>query len=469
MAALQLTHEDLECKLKNIHGKIYSETYAIDKIVTGALNIEGKGKNADKILDAIVDAFCLLDICYDKLQVTPYWLNSFSSYVYSAFITANYGLRLLEDLSSQKNFESAKSIIPLEPVDFTKNFPLPREEMLTSAVKFLKRTDQPVIVNLTNYFNWMRDQALSQLPVFEAKNPNQIPNLKVIIDNDFEISGFSKPMAAIKKASNGNGWDDIGGYTEVVEYFKDLELLMDNHDRIVNAKLLKPTEVVPKAILMIGPPGTGKSTMAKIFCHQIDIPYFYISASDIGDAYQNSAKNQLQAKFNDAADPIKNGAYRYSIMFLDEMDAYLMKKGTDSRDDNKAVSVFCENVKGLQDVNGVIVLGATNHPELLEPAVYDRFRSNFLYVPAPDLETSISISNVHLKGRENSLSEKDLRYILVKSGYYSNDGKNDSDWTGRRIAGLIENTYRRFAIDWVKGSSSSAPGIEDYLRQLPRS
>ncbi|HYW26219.1 MAG TPA: ATP-binding protein [Terriglobales bacterium] len=151
----------------------------------------------------------------------------------------------------------------------------------------------------------------------------------------------------------------------------------------------------PRGVLLYGPPGTGKTLLARALAHEAGARFLHVRASDVVSKWYGEAEKRMQSAFDRAR------AEAPTVMFFDEIDALARNRELAHEATHRIVSTFLENMDGLREVEGVIVLAATNRPEavdeaLLRPGRFDRL----VEVPLPVREDRRAIFRVHMRRAE---------------------------------------------------------------------
>lgn len=202
--------------------------------------------------------------------------------------------------------------------------------------------------------------------------------------------GMGKSNAKIfVKPTNGIKFSDVAGedeakdsLQEVVEYLHDPSKYRD-----IGAKM-------PKGILLVGPPGTGKTMLAKAVAGESEVPFFSISGSEFVEMFVGMGAAKVRDLFKQAKEKAP------CIVFIDEIDAIGKKRGGGALGGNdereQTLNQLLTEMDGFEDNAGVIILAATNRPESLDPALTRPGRfDRQVPVTLPDLEGRISILKVH--------------------------------------------------------------------------
>ena len=228
--------------------------------------------------------------------------------------------------------------------------------------------------------------------------------------------GKSKAKAYVQKET-GITFKDVAGQDEAKESLQEVVDFLHNPGKYtaIGAKL-------PKGALLVGPPGTGKTLLAKAVAGEAQVPFFSLSGSDFVEMFVGVGSSRVRDLFEEAK---KNAP---CIIFIDEVDA--IGKSRDSRyggndEREQTLNQLLAEMDGFDTSKGLLILAATNRPEVLDPALLrpGRFDRRVI-VDRPDLKGRVSILKVHAKNV--SLDETvDLDAIaLATSGAVGSDLAN---------------------------------------------
>lgn len=158
---------------------------------------------------------------------------------------------------------------------------------------------------------------------------------------------------------------------------------------------------IPKGVLMVGPPGTGKTLLAKAVAGEADVPFFSISGSDFVEMFVGTGASRVRDMFRTAQ---KNAP---CILFIDEIDAVGRQRGAGMGGGNdereQTLNQLLVEMDGMSDNNGIVVIAATNRPDVLDPALRrsGRFDRN-ITVSLPDVKGREEILKVHAENKHLS-------------------------------------------------------------------
>ena len=203
--------------------------------------------------------------------------------------------------------------------------------------------------------------------------------------------GMGKSSAKIYvKSSDGIKFSDVAGEDEAKENLKEIVDYLHNPD-----KYKKIGASMPKGLLLVGPPGTGKTMLAKAVAGEANVPFFSMSGSEFVEMFVGMGASKVRDLFQQAKEKAP------CIVFIDEIDAIGKKRdgqigGNDERE--QTLNQLLTEMDGFEGNTGVIILAATNRPETLGPALLRPGRfDRRVPVELPDLKGREEIIRVHAK------------------------------------------------------------------------
>ncbi|HEX2046702.1 MAG TPA: ATP-dependent zinc metalloprotease FtsH, partial [Acidimicrobiales bacterium] len=186
---------------------------------------------------------------------------------------------------------------------------------------------------------------------------------------------------------------DVAGADEAVEELQEIKEFLE-----APTKFLAMGAKIPKGVLLFGPPGTGKTLLARAVAGEAGVPFFSISGSDFVEMFVGVGASRVRDLFEQA----KNSAP--AIVFVDEIDAVGRHRGAglggghDERE--QTLNQLLVEMDGFDTKSGVILIAATNRPDILDPALLRPGRfDRQIVVDRPDLEGRKAILNVHAKNK----------------------------------------------------------------------
>jgi len=204
--------------------------------------------------------------------------------------------------------------------------------------------------------------------------------------------GFGKSKAKMLTEKHGRvTFDDVAGIDEAREELQEIvEFLRDPH------KFSRLGGKIPKGALLVGSPGTGKTLLARAIAGEAGVPFFTISGSDFVEMFVGVGASRVRDMFDQAK---KNAP---CIVFIDEIDAVGRSRGAGLGNQNdereQTLNQLLVEMDGFEANEGIIIIAATNRPDVLDPALLRPGRfDRQVVVPRPDIEGRVKILEVHMK------------------------------------------------------------------------
>ncbi len=242
--------------------------------------------------------------------------------------------------------------------------------------------------------------------------------------------GMGKSNAKVYvQSSEGIRFDDVAGedeakenLTEIVEYLHD-----PGKYREIGASM-------PKGVLLVGPPGTGKTMLAKAVAGESNVPFFSMSGSEFVEMFVGMGASKVRDLFKQAKEKAP------CIVFIDEIDAIGQKRdgrvmGNDERE--QTLNQLLTEMDGFEENNGVILLAATNRPESLDPALLRPGR----------FDRRVPVELPDLKGREDILKVHARKVRMEKGVDYQKIARMASGASGAELANIVNEAALRAVRD----------------------
>ena len=247
-------------------------------------------------------------------------------------------------------------------------------EQMSPFLSFLLSWVLPIAI-----FSWV-GQRMSKKIMEKAGGPNSM------------MFGMGKSNAKVYvKSSDGIKFADVAGEDEAKENLTEIVDYLHSPD-----KYKEIGASMPKGILLVGPPGTGKTMLAKAVAGEANVPFFSMSGSEFVEMFVGMGASKVRDLFKQAKEKAP------CIVFIDEIDAIGQKRnsgkmgGNDERE--QTLNQLLTEMDGFEGNNGVIILAATNRPESLDPALTRPGRfDRRVPVELPDLKGREAILKVHAK------------------------------------------------------------------------
>jgi transitional endoplasmic reticulum ATPase len=257
------------------------------------------------------------------------------------------------------------------------------------------------------------------------------PSAVVYIVEDTVVEVREQPVRpeAISEGVPRVTWEDIGDLEEVKQKIREIVELPLKHPELFERLGIEP----PKGILLYGPPGTGKTLLAKALANEIGAYFISINGPEIMSKFYGESEERLRKVFDEAQ------ANAPAVIFIDEIDSIAPKREEVVGEvEKRVVAQLLALMDGLKERGKVIVIGATNRPEALDPALRRPGRfDREIEIPPPDKRARREILAVHTRNMPLS-DDVDLDKIAeITHGY-----------TGADLAALVKeaamNALRRF-------------------------
>jgi len=222
------------------------------------------------------------------------------------------------------------------------------------------------------------------------------PQGPVIVNEETEVRINKEPMKEIKNVPNIT-YDDVGGLKDTIQKVREMIELPLRHPEIFERLGIDP----PKGILLYGAPGTGKTLLAKAVANESDAEFYYVGGPEIISKFVGESEERLRKLFAEAQENAP------SIIFIDEIDAIAPKREEVTGEvEKRLVSQLLTVMDGLKARGEVIVIGATNRPDSIDPALRRPGRfDREIEIGVPDKNDRKEILHIHVR---NMPLEKDV-------------------------------------------------------------
>mgnify|MGYP000591576549 FL=1 len=250
----------------------------------------------------------------------------------------------------------------------------------------------------------------------------------------FGMGGGSKSNAKVYvKSVDGIKFKDVAGEEEAKELLQEIVDFLHNPEkyREIGAKM-------PKGALLVGPPGTGKTMLAKAVAGEADVPFFSISGSEFVEMFVGMGAAKVRDLFKQANEKAP------CIVFIDEIDAVGKKResgqigGNDERE--QTLNQLLSEMDGFDGSKGVVILAATNRPESLDPALLRPGR----------FDRRIPVELPDLKGREDILKVHAAKIKIADNVDFNAIARTAAGASGAELANIVNEAALRAVRDGRK-------------------
>ncbi|XP_022716159.1 proteasome-associated ATPase-like isoform X2 [Durio zibethinus] len=250
-------------------------------------------------------------------------------------------------------------------------------------------------------------------------------------------------------------WDNIAGYEQQKREIEDTILLALNspqvYDDIARGTRRKFESNRPRAVLFEGPPGTGKTSCARVIANQVGVPLLYVPLEIVMSKYYGESERLLGQVFS-LADQLPDGA----IIFLDEVDSFATARDGEIHETTRRIlSVLLRQIDGFEQDKKVVVIAATNRKQDLDPALISRFDSMIVF-GLPDEQNRLEIAAQYAK----HLTESELAELA----------RVTDEMSGRDIRDACQQAERSWASKIIRGEATtdkeqpSLPPLDEYMK-----
>jgi len=274
------------------------------------------------------------------------------------------------------------------------------------------------------------------------------PRGPAVVVEDTEVIVFDEPVGEVPRVT----FEDIGGLDDVIQKLRDMVELPFKYKKIFSKLGIEP----PKGVLLYGPPGCGKTLLAKALANELNAYFLVINGPEIMSKFYGESEQRLREIFKLA----KKKAKKYpAIIFIDEIDAIAPKRDEVTGEvEKRVVAQLLALMDGLESRGDVIVIAATNRPNAIDPALRRPGRFDVeIEIPMPDKKARYEILRVHTR----RLQEAGL---LSPSIDLEKIAEMTHGFTGADLAALVKEAFMRALKRAITKCSECTP--EELMSQL---
>lgn len=231
-----------------------------------------------------------------------------------------------------------------------------------------------------------------------------VPTEIVLITETTKLNVSEKPISETETGMPGVSYEDIGGLSDAIQRIREMVELPLKHPELFIKLGIDP----PKGVLLHGPPGTGKTLIAKAVANESDAHFIPIQGPEIMSKFYGESEARLREIFKEAEDNAP------SIIFIDEIDAIAPKREEVTGEvERRVVAQILALMDGLESRGETIVIGATNRPNALDPALRRPGRfDREIEIGVPDKNERLEILQIHTR-RMPGIEEVDREKLAI--------------------------------------------------------
>ena len=250
-----------------------------------------------------------------------------------------------------------------------------------------------------------------------------------------------------KEVKKGQGFSSIAGMQDLKDMIKlDVIDALNEKERYAEYGL-----TIPNGMLLYGPPGCGKTFFAEKMAEEIGFNFYQIKPSDIQSKWVNASQENIKKLFDEARENAP------SIIFVDELDALVPNRDNSSVNhmNTSAVNEFLAQMNNCGD-DGVFIIGATNRPNSIDPAILRAGRlDKLIYLPPPDFDARRLMFKLYLKKRPTDLGLDYKGFATATENYVSSDIKFLCDEASRMALKQKSRISKEIILETIKNNKPS--------------
>ena len=311
-------------------------------------------------------------------------------------------------------------------------------------------------------------RVLPEIDIEAEEIPAEVlENLKVTMDDflealkNIEPSAMREVLVEVPKVR----WDDIGGLEHAKQELREAIEWPLKYPELFKALNIKP----PKGILLYGPPGTGKTLLAKAVANEANANFISVKGPELLSKWVGESEKHVREMFRKARQVAP------CIIFFDEIDALAPRRGTgaDTNVTERVVSQLLTELDGLEELKDVVVIAATNRPDMIDPALLRPGRiERHIYIPPPDKKSRKEIFKVHLRGKPLAYDVEDVKKAIDELKKELKDEKKlkalekikieefDIEKVPEEVRNELENKLKDIIASWLAERTEGYTGAD---------
>jgi len=307
-----------------------------------------------------------------------------------------------------------------------------------------------------------------EIDIEAEKIPEEVlENLKVTREDflealkNIEPSAMREVLVEVPKVR----WEDVGGLDEAKRELRECVEWPLKYPELFKAMNMKP----PKGILLYGPPGTGKTLLVKALANESNANFISVKGPELLSKWFGESEKHVREMFRKARQVAP------CIIFFDEIDALAPKRGLglDTHATERVVSQLLTELDGLEELKDVVVIAATNRPDIVDPALLRPGRiERHIYIPPPDKDARKEIFKIHLRGKPLEYEKEDIKKAIenlksrikdknkIEALAAINPDKVDIDKLSEDLKAELEKELRDIVVEWLASQTEGYSGAD---------
>lgn len=375
--------------------------------------------DGNRVFTAMKTFFLVQDAAYDQIQGSTPLDNS------NAILLATAFSSLVSSSLLDYKGENESTFLVNKKMEYGRDFLETSTRFLTLYLQSLleERGTTKLEALTSSFLEWVGEGAASELGERKIISPTQTYTLNLEGKSyQLEQSSGSRDGSSGKTAKKSRLALDISRYVTWPDQFDNaydekhifgqeqakkelgrLATILQNREYFT--RLFEPKKLFPN-YLLVGPPGTGKTTLVFSMAKRCGLPVVYVPAAELLSEYFSKSASNLHAIYNGAHMLIEKGEAKGAMVVFDEFDHIAKKRGYGhSSESDSLITTLNENLDGRSSKAGVVTFGATNLPEILDPAILSRFKQIYVGYPANEEEIK-GIHHLIIKKMEERPKQK---------------------------------------------------------------
>ena len=310
-------------------------------------------------------------------------------------------------------------------------------------------------------------RVLPEIDLEAEEIPEEVlENLKVTMEDflealkNIEPSAMREVLVEVPKVR----WEDVGGLEHAKQELREAVEWPLKYPELFKTLNIKP----PKGILLYGPPGTGKTLLAKAVANEAQANFISVKGPELLSKWVGESEKHVREMFRKARQVAP------CIIFFDEIDALAPRRGmgADSHVTERVVSQLLTELDGLEELKDVVVIAATNRPDIVDPALLRPGRiERHIYIPPPDREARREIFKIHLRGKPLGYDAEDVKIAIEELKKFKDEEKLkalekvkpeefDIEKVPKEIRLDLESKLREIIVTWLAERTDGYSGAD---------